>query len=311
MKVFADHIEFTQKLLRNPTPFTPIDHSAIKSELHPLFNRLFGSGHIYICDVESPSIWTNLFVVRNASISHYDMVSEFCRDNIPIPDGSLFMAGAGGRFHGFKGRAWAGLEGNIHLVTYIEPNRPIEQVAVSLTVTSTVSVVQTIDMIENRDKQAGIKWINDILIDDAKIGGVLAFTQAESNKITSAAVGIGLNVETIPLIERSDFVPRAGSVSHFFPDSKGSDLCSVFNNLIVRLGENLQLLLAGNYDELIKLYRSRSVIIGRQVEIRSDTNDPESGYICSGRVVNIGDDLGLHIEGVSGPVLSGRLVLIP
>ncbi|HDL02921.1 MAG TPA: hypothetical protein ENH25_02170 [candidate division Zixibacteria bacterium] len=310
MKVYTDNINFAQKLLKKSIAPELIDSKSIKSEFHPLFNRLFGSGNIYFCEVESLPIWTNLFIIQHAALSHYDLVSEFCRDNKPIPDGSLFMAGAGERFHGFKGRAWAGLLGNIHLVAYIEPRQPIEHISVSLTVTSAVSVVQTIDMIKNGDINAGIKWINDILIGDAKVGGVLAFTQAEGDMITAAAIGIGLNVEAVPQIEKSDFVPRAGSIGQFFSDSEAVGLNNVFGNLIIRLGENIQLLLTGNYGRLIELYRSRSVIIGRQVEIRPDTNDLEEGNIYSGRVITIGDDLGLYLEGVPESVLSGRLVLL-
>ncbi|MEW5924926.1 MAG: biotin--[acetyl-CoA-carboxylase] ligase [Candidatus Zixiibacteriota bacterium] len=311
MIIYTDNLQYARCALVNSPDFRPFDANREPDQYRALIARLFEANVIYRAEDNTSGFWKHLFIVKRAICSHYDLVSEFCRENIPVPDGSLFLAGSGGNFHGFKGRPWAGLEGNIHLVTYFEPNCVLEQVAVSLTVLATVSVVQTIDMIKSLKGQSGIKWINDILINDSKVAGVLAFTQAEGNSITAAAVGIGLNVEKTPQIPISDFVPKAGSIHQFENRSEETKFSHVLDNLILTLDRNTRLLLTGKYNELIDQYRRRSVIIGKNVAIRPDTDDDEKKVLYTGRVLAIGDDLRLQIEGVPQPVSAGRLVLIP
>lgn len=311
MIIYTDDLQYARYALGKRLDFRPFDADREPDRYRTLIKRLFETSPVYRADDNTPGFWKYFFIVKKSGCSHYDLVSEGCRENIPIPDGSLLLAGSGGSFHGFKGRPWTGLEGNIHLVTYFEPNCELEQVAVSLTVLATVSVVQTIDRIDGFNGRSGIKWINDILIDNSKVAGVLAFTQAEGSSITAAALGIGLNVEKTPPILNSDFVPKAGSIKQFTPQSDEIEFHHILDNLILGLGKNLRLLLSGKYHELIDQYRRRSVIIGKNVVIRPDTDDVELKILCSGRVLAIGDDLGLRIEGVPQPVLTGRLVLIP
>ena len=311
MIIYTDDLQYACYALGKRLDFRPFDADREPDRYRTLIKRLFETNPVYRADDDTPGFWKYFFIVKKSGCSHYDLVSEGCRENIPIPDGSLFLAGSGGSFHGFKGRPWAGLEGNIHLVTYFEPNCELEQVAVSLTVLATVSLVQTIDRIEGFNGRSAIKWINDILINDSKIAGVLAFTQAEGNNITAAALGIGLNVEKTPQIPNSDFVPKAGSIRQFAPQSGGAEFHHILAGLILNLDKNIRLLLAGKYNELIDQYRRRSIIIGKKVAIRPDTDDIEKKILCSGRVLAIGDDLHLQIEGVPQPVSAGRLVLIP
>jgi len=310
MIVYTDSIDYAQRILVTPTAFKEISTLSLTDDLRRLLDHLYGTNAVYQSEIEPIGLWNNLFIVKRAPESHYDLVADFARENKPIPDRSLFMADSGDRFHGFKGRSWAGMSGNIHLVAYIEPRRPIDHIGVAFTVLAAVSVAQTVDTIENLEGKAGIKWVNDILLNDAKIAGVLAFSQAEGLNITAAAIGVGLNVETSPEIPPSDFVPVAGSIRQFESEAKMSGLAFVFHNLLDKLNKNIKILYSGRYRELLEIYRQRSVIIGREVSIRLDTDNSETKEICSGRVLSIGKDLQLHLEGVPNPVLIGRLVML-
>ena len=78
--------------------------------------------------------------------------------------------------------------------------------------------MDTIDTIPELSGKAGIKWVNDVLIDGAKVSGVLAYTQQEGDNVTAATLGIGLNLKTTPRIDPSPFVPRAASLTDFCPN---------------------------------------------------------------------------------------------
>jgi BirA family biotin operon repressor/biotin-[acetyl-CoA-carboxylase] ligase len=52
--------------------------------------------------------------------------------------------------------------------------------------------------LENRNFKPKLKWPNDIILNNKKVGGILCESEIESNNIKSLIIGIGLNInETI------------------------------------------------------------------------------------------------------------------
>ena len=72
---------------------------------------------------------------------------------------------------------------------------------------------------------------------------------------------------------------------------------------------NIEKIITGNYYELLEIYRTRSIVIGRNVKIMSDPIDGSSELIAEGKVKAIGDNLELFLEGVDEPITKGRLIL--
>lgn len=264
--------------------------------------------------VAGPARWRHLALVESAPRSHYDLLIEVSRElaaeGIALTDDLLLLAGAGERFHGFRGRAWSAAPGNIHLSVHLAPRRPIERPGTSFTVLAAVSMLDAIDRTPGLDGRAGIKWVNDVLIDGAKVGGVLAYFDSEGGLITGVVLGIGLNVETDPVPDPTPYVPRARSLRGCSPDPSGCTQGSVFGHLIEALDRNYRRLLDGGYRALLDRYRQRSLVIGREVTICTDDSGPECpDVLASGRVSRMGDDLELTIEGFGEPFAKGRLIL--
>jgi biotin-(acetyl-CoA carboxylase) ligase len=201
------------------------------------------------------------------------------------------------------------LEGNIHLSAFLAPGQKVDHFGVGFTILSAVSVVETIDFMEGLEKKASIKWVNDILIANAKVSGVLAHTQSQGEIVTSAVLGIGINVESTPHVERDPFVPGVASLRDFVPSSNKCNQRLVFNKLAPCLDRNYRLLLSGEYLRLLDFYRQRSQVIGREVSVYPDLGGVTSEELVSGRVISIGENLELYLEGVKTPVSKGRLVL--
>jgi BirA family biotin operon repressor/biotin-[acetyl-CoA-carboxylase] ligase len=309
MIVYADDIACAERFVENKEivwrkASTP-DNQGISS----LAGRIFGDADIFSCEIEFIEGWNYLLIAKKASESQYDILIDLSRKNIPIPSGIICIAGEGDRFHGFKGRHWDSPEGNIYLSAHFAPNIPIKNYGAGFMILAAVSVIDAIDNIPGLSQKAGIKWVNDILIDDAKVCGVLAHTIAEAEVITNAIIGIGLNVETVPKTEPTVFVPKASSLNEF---ASGQNLYTrrlLFSLLTKTIHENYLTLISGNFDELLNRYRNRSNIIGREVIIYEDSEGDIPARICEGRAISIGDNLELYIEGTEKPVKRGRLAL--
>jgi len=275
-----------------------------------LIHRLYGDKSVYRSASRVPGRWQYAFFVKSAPSSHFDLLVELSQGGFPLPEGILCIAGSGRHFHGQKGRPWTAQEGNIHLSIYFSPGKKIDHYHAGLPVLSAVSIVQTIDTIEDLKGLAKIKWVNDVQIQGAKVAGFLVHTHSVQDRITSVILGIGLNVEKTPHVTSDDFVPKVGSLKEFLPSHSAVSRKKILEHLLESLDKNYALLLDGQYKKLLDFYRKRSLVIGREVQIFSDIPNKKHLSISSGTVEQIGNNLELWMEGQKKPVTDGRLVLI-
>ena len=140
-------------------------------------------------------------------------------------------------------------------------------------------------------------------------GGRVARLQTRDQVTESAVVGIGLNVEQSPPVERGAFVPRAAALSDFTPATEACSHPNAFPRLLKYLGLSLEILEKGDYSKLLETYRQHSIILGRRATIFEDHHTKPDGVIARGFVESIGPSLELKIEGLSDPVTKGRLRL--
>jgi biotin-[acetyl-CoA-carboxylase] ligase BirA-like protein len=247
--------------------------------------------------------WRALLIRDHAPGSQYDLLIRLLRAGVPVPDGIACIARTGSGMHGFRGRPWSAQGGNIHLVVHLAPDRVIERFDSALTALAAVSAAEAADAaLAGATQRAGIKWVNDVLVGGRKVGGVLAHTQTRDTVVTSVVLGIGLNVESTPSVERSPYVPAAGALRDVAPQCTAAE---VLPALLDALRRNYELLLREGAAPILAAYRERSATIGAHVTVVSD--DVAADIVAEGRVAGIGDGLELFIEGRAEPVTRGRI----
>jgi biotin-[acetyl-CoA-carboxylase] ligase BirA-like protein len=271
--------------------------------LDPLLHAVFeGSPALHRAPADVTG-WRAILVRDHAQGSQYDLLIQLLRAGVAVPDGVACLARTGSGMRGFRGRAWSAHAGNIHLVVHFAPERPIERFDSAVTALAAVSAAEAADAaLVNSPHQARIKWVNDILVDGRKVGGVLAFTQTRDAVVTSVLLGVGLNVETTPAVDRSPYVPAAGSLREVAPSCRAAHVLPV---LLGSLRRNYELLLREGAGPLLAAYRERSATIGEHVTVVSD--DVAADVLAEGRVTGIGDGLELLIDGRAEPVTRGRI----
>jgi BirA family biotin operon repressor/biotin-[acetyl-CoA-carboxylase] ligase len=309
MRIYTDSIPFAEHIL--PQITGQWSSVASDSEIHPpaLREKLYNGRFVFSSTLGSDWTWDQVFVVESAPQSQYDLLIEICRAGETLPEGILCVAGEGDKFHGFKNRTWSAAPGNLHVSVNLAPAQPIDHFGAGFMILAAVSVIDAIDTVPGLENQAGIKWVNDILINDAKVCGVLAYTQTMADTVTSAVLGIGLNVETTPAVVPTPSVPRVGSLCDVVHDRQICNQAKLLEALMKSLDRNYRSLLNGDYEALLNRYRERSVVIGRNVEVLSDDPAAEAEVLEKGRVEGLGQDLELLLEGHERPISKGRLVL--
>ncbi len=112
--------------------------------------------------------------------------------------GGLFVVAAsqiGGR--GRQGRAWASPPGNLYAsLALVDPASLA--VAPQLGLLAGLALVSALRALSNDDPRLGLKWPNDVLLDGAKLAGILLESTTLADGRLGCVVGFGVNCASHP-----------------------------------------------------------------------------------------------------------------
>lgn len=307
MIVFCDNIKFAEEFLHSSLNWEITDNKN-PDFLTFLFKELFINKFLYQAEISGFEPWEYLFICKESEKSQFDVLVEFSKQNFKEPGKLLCIAGSGRNFHGFRNRNWESLAGNLHLSVYIRPDREIRNFHSGILAASAVALVQAIDSFPELKGNAKIKWINDILIDGAKVSGIITRAQTQGNVVTGTVIGIGMNIFANPCIKSDSIIPKATCLSEFVRKEKIS-LNKVFILVTKQLNLQYENLVIDLFENVLNFYTSRSLIVGEKVRVLSDPVSGKPEEIYEGTVERIGLNLELYFKDKLQPVTKGRLII--
>ena len=173
-------------------------------------------------------------------------------------------------------------DSGVYMSILLRPSLSCEK-AVHITTAAAVAVAEAAEELTGR--KTGIKWVNDVLIENRKISGILteAAINIESGTLDYAILGIGLNA----------YVPDGG-----FPDEISGIAGAIFDERKsgqrARLAARVLEKFFGFYESIgspdcLEAYRKRCVVPGRKITvIAADGSKPATA-------VGIDDNYRLHV----------------
>lgn len=145
----------------------------------------------------------------------------------------------------------------IYMSILINPNCLIEE-SLKITILTSVAILSAIKSICNLDVK--LKWVNDIILNDLKVGGILCESQINlsTNIIDNMIVGIGINVKEFE-----------------FPPSLKNIATSIENNTNIKISRNALISEIINFFDLyfiekanyIDLYKENSYVLGKDIKV--------------------------------------------
>lgn len=145
----------------------------------------------------------------------------------------------------------------IYMSILINPNCLIEE-SLKITILTSVAVLSAIKSICNLDVK--LKWVNDIILNDLKVGGILCESQINlnTNIIDNMIVGIGINVKEF------DFPPSLKNIA-----------TSIENNINIKISRNELISEIINFFDLyfidnknyLNLYKENSYVLGKDITV--------------------------------------------
>lgn len=290
-----------------------------------LWRALGGRAALWRATAPDPggeAFWALLLATARAERSQFDVLRELLGDGrLPLPGPVATLALTGDGFHGHHGRTWAAAPGNLHLCAAVRPPEgkgPAAREVLALTALPAVAVVDALRSPALGSLPAGVKWVNDILVDGAKIAGVLAAAQTVAGRVALAVFGIGLNVAVAPDVPPTPFVPAVTSLAgRGVARTAGEAALEVLGSL----AQAWRLLERRGQAGVVEAYREAALVVGRRCAVWPEAAPdggpaevaPRAGAgepMAEGYVTGIDDNLGLRVEGRDDPVTHGRLELV-
>ncbi|MFA5512807.1 MAG: biotin--[acetyl-CoA-carboxylase] ligase [Candidatus Kapaibacterium sp.] len=269
--------------------------------------QTFLKGDIYSYNSDI-SFWKYAYITEFAEDSQFDQILRLCGNRTALSNNTICIAGSGKKFHGFRNRHWESHVGNIHLSCYFKPFAKASDIGLGFTMLAAVSVIDTLNYLSKLRNMAQIKWVNDIIVNNAKICGVIAQTVIQGDKITDAVIGVGLNVESVPVIHPTSFVPAATSINSVTGENFTAGEINLL--LLEHIELNYKLLISHGVKAILKKYNDYSMVIGRNIEVWSDPHVGKPDLINKGKVERIGDFLEIYLENQVKPVSDGRIIIL-
>jgi BirA family biotin operon repressor/biotin-[acetyl-CoA-carboxylase] ligase len=308
MLIFTDNPDYSQHILTSSVHMRAVEQRSRSEILSKISRQLFPKSEIFFGSSENTVSFEHFFISEHVPFSQYDMLLQFAKLNPDFRENILCFAGSGNNFHGFRQRKWTSVAGNIHLSVLFHPGQQIKHAEVAFLLLAANAVIQTINHLNRIREKAMIRWVNDITINNSKVGGVLAQTQIQGNIIDKVVLGIGINVDRSPEIENDQFVNTATHINDHI-EGDAYSLNQVLEILISRLEKNYFAVLDNNYQDLINYYINHSLVIGKRIEVYSDPREGNSEKVAEGVVSGISENLELILSGQKKLIRKGRIKL--
>ncbi len=229
--------------------------------------------------------------------STMDMASQLALKG--LPEGTIVIAETQTKGRGRLGRLWHSPKyKGLYFSLILKPKIPVNKAAL-ITLLAGVSISEAIR--ESSLIETQIKWPNDIIFNNKKLGGILTEIQAEVDEVNFMIIGIGLNINN----DRKTLVEGAVSLK----EASGSQELSralILRNILKEFESNYYHLQQKGPKSMLEKWRHLSVTLGHRVRISSHKEHIE------GEAFDVDFDGGLLIRkdsGVTQKVMAGDIIL--
>ena len=185
-----------------------------------------------------------------------------CRQDPKKLDGMMVIAEEQTGGQGRLGRAWASPPGGIWTTIILAPKMPIDRVFM-VTMAGAIAVARAIR--KDLDLGALIKWPNDIFIGDRKVAGLLLELSAENAVVNYTLFGLGIDAN----IPAGCLTPELRMTSTSLSAELGRevDRPAFLSTVLKEFERHYELLEAGEYEAIVREWRSLSLTLGHRVRI--------------------------------------------
>lgn len=203
----------------------------------------------------------------------------------PVPHGMAILAECQTAGRGRRGRTWhSPAQGNIYGSVILVPEPGVKRKGPWL---SWIPLFSALAVAESLSAHTGlavsVKWPNDLVIDEKKLGGILCEQTATLDKTMAVVIGIGLNINA----ELDSFPEelRASATSLAAEQGRPLDRVAILAGLFLHLEQRMDRLFHDGPTDMVDDFTRRCSTLGKNVRVSLE----EQG-IVEGVAESIGRD---------------------
>ncbi len=224
-----------------------------------------------------------------------------------IPHGMAMIAECQTAGRGRRGRTWhSPAQGNIYSSVIVVPEPGAKRAGPWLSWIPLFSALAVADCLSSHTGLVvSVKWPNDLLIGERKLGGILCEQTSAPDKTMAIVIGIGLNINA-----NLDSFPeelKAGATSLAAECGRSLDRVAILADLFLRLEQRMDRLFLDGPTGMIGEFTQRCSTLGKRVRVTLE----EQGVV-QGIAESIGSDgcLCLRLTPNAGPAFPPSLLEI-
>lgn len=164
---------------------------------------------------------------------------------------------------GRRGRAWMSEPGNLFVSLVMRPDVDM-LAAAQLSFVAALAVADAVQPLPGRG-HVTLKWPNDVLIDGAKVSGILLEGSSAGGVTDGVVIGIGINIASHP---PDTPYPATHLSAHRGPDD--DDVDSVLERLIGAFEAHYTVWLNNGFEPIRTAWLDRAHRLGEDLDIRTD-----------------------------------------
>jgi BirA family transcriptional regulator, biotin operon repressor / biotin---[acetyl-CoA-carboxylase] ligase len=222
------------------------------------------------------------------------------------PEGTIVVAEEQTAGRGRQGRSWSSPFGKgVWLSVLLRPPMPPQETPI-FTLLAATAVVKSLKIILP-NLAVGIKWPNDLLINNRKVCGILTELKAEAEILHYLVLGIGINVN----FRKKDFMPDLSKIATSLYLENGRKNVSRQKLAAVLLNEldnSYGDFISGGPRPIIAQWKKDNITLGKNVSIKTVRGTFE------GKAVDLNEDGSLLVEGKDGirkHFHAGEVTIVP
>ena len=199
-------------------------------------------------------------LVFEETASTNDVVDQLARSQ--AKEGLVVFAESQTKGRGRHGRTWVSPRGKgLWFSILLRPKLPAMAVS-RITVAASVAVAQAVRAVSGVD--ARIKWPNDVTVHGKKLAGILTELRGETDSITTAILGIGIDVNC----GRADFPAGIAETATSLALEMGGpcDRAALAAEVLGALDDCYQMALT-DFDRVIGEWAELSTTLGKQIAV--------------------------------------------
>jgi BirA family transcriptional regulator, biotin operon repressor / biotin---[acetyl-CoA-carboxylase] ligase len=202
------------------------------------------------------------------------------------PHGSAVLASRQTSGRGRLGRSWESPEGGVYVSAVLRPPLPPS----ALTGLPLAVAVGVAEALARFGVDAGVKWPNDLRLEEGKLAGVLLEMSAEADRTAWVVVGVGLNVRSP--------ASRVDGAAYLEDVAGAVGLAEAAAAVLDGIAEGYRLLVDEGFAAVREVFEARDALAGSVVRV----SDADGRLLAEGRAAGVDAEGRLQVTTPGGTV---------